>query len=40
MHTKHWFQNLKGRIHLEDSGIDRRVIINMDIKVIGFQDVD
>ena len=33
-------QNLKGRNHLEDSRTDRRVILKMDIKVIGFQDVD
>jgi hypothetical protein len=26
MHTKFWMMNLKGRDHLEDLGIDRRII--------------
>jgi primosomal replication protein N len=40
MHTTYWLQNLKGRTHLEDSGTDRRVILKIDIKVKGFQDVE
>jgi len=40
MHTKYWLQNLRGRTPFEDSGTERRVILKMDIKVIGFQEVD
>ena len=29
-----------GRTSFEDSGTDRREILKMDIKVIGFQEVD
>jgi hypothetical protein len=28
MHTKYWSENLKGTEHLEDVGIDRRIILN------------
>jgi len=27
MHTKIWLQNLKGRDHLEDQGVDGRIIL-------------
>jgi len=40
MHTKYWLQNLSRRTPFEDSVTERRVILKMDIKVIGFQEVD
>jgi hypothetical protein len=35
MHTKHLLENLKGRDHSEDLGVDGRMIIRMDLREIG-----
>jgi hypothetical protein len=32
--------NLKGRDHLEGQDINRRIILKMDLKKIGWKDVD
>jgi hypothetical protein len=37
MHTKFQSENLKGKDHLEGSGIDVRM---MDLKEVGYEDVD
>jgi hypothetical protein len=29
MHTKLWFENLKGRDHLEDLGVDGKIILEL-----------
>jgi len=37
MHTKSWFENLKGRDHLEGQGIGGRIILEW---ILGKTDVD
>jgi hypothetical protein len=37
MHTKFWSENLKGKHHLEDLGIDGK---RMDLVEIGWEGVD
>jgi hypothetical protein len=33
MHTKFWSGNLKGRHHLEDLGVDRRIVLKWILKM-------
>jgi hypothetical protein len=40
MHTKIWPEILKGSDHLEDLGIDRRIIIKIQSEETGFEGVD
>jgi len=40
MHTEFWFENMKGRDHLEDLGIDGIIIIRMDLREMGWEGVD
>jgi hypothetical protein len=40
MHAKFYFESLKGRDSLEDSGIDGRIILNWILGEIGLDDVD
>jgi len=37
MHTVFWVENLKGRDHLEDLGVDGRIILEW---LLGREDVD
>jgi hypothetical protein len=38
MHTIFWLENLKGRNHMKDLGVEGR--IRMDLREIRLQDVD
>jgi len=42
VHTIFWLENLKGRHHLEDPGLDRKIILEwiLDLREIGQEDVD
>jgi hypothetical protein len=40
MYTKFWSENLKGRDHAEDLGVDGRINIRMDLREIGWEGVD
>jgi hypothetical protein len=41
MHTKYWWESLKGRDYSEDLGIDEKIIsIKMDLRKIGCEGVD
>jgi hypothetical protein len=33
-------ENLKGRDHLEDIGVDGKIILEMDLREIGWEGVD
>jgi hypothetical protein len=40
MHTEFCLESLKRRNHLDDTGIDRRIILKMDLRDIGWEGVD
>jgi len=40
MHTKFWSENLKGRDHLEDLGIDGMIILRVDLREIAWEGTD
>jgi len=40
MHTILWLENLKGRDHFEDLGVDREDNIRMDLTEVGCEIVD
>jgi hypothetical protein len=40
MHTKFWLEDLKGRDHLEDLSIDRRIILEWILTEIEWEGVD
>jgi hypothetical protein len=40
IHTIFWSENLKGRNHSEDLVVDGEINIRMDLREIGWQDVD
>jgi len=40
MHPKFWSENLKGRDHLEDLGIDGMIILRVDLREIAWEGTD
>jgi hypothetical protein len=40
MHRKFWSENLKGRDHSEDLGIDGRILLEMYLRETGYDGVD
>jgi len=39
VHTEFWWENLRERDHLEDAGVDRKIILKMDLQEVG-SDMD
>jgi hypothetical protein len=37
MHTLFWLENLKGRDHFHNLGIDGKIIITMDLREVGWE---
>jgi len=40
MHTKFWSGNMNGRDHIEELGVDGKVILRVDLRRIGWDVVD
>jgi hypothetical protein len=40
MHTKVWSENLKGSDHSEDPGIDRKIILEWILEILGIVRCD
>jgi hypothetical protein len=38
--TRFWWGNLRERDHLEDPGVDRRIIIKMELQEVGCGGMD
>jgi hypothetical protein len=37
VHTGVWWENLRERDHLEDAGVDERIILKMDLQEVGWE---